>query len=72
MSSEPECLRVKLVYECQLQKAMKGNLLLPVRLNRQAPFVYAESAVIANVRKLVAFGSKEPFLYPPLIKNLKY
>ena len=26
----------------------------------------------ANVRKLVAFGSKEPFLYPPLIKNLKY
>ena len=26
----------------------------------------------ANVCKLVALGSKEPFLYPLLIKNLKY
>ena len=26
----------------------------------------------ANGRKLVVFGSKEPFLYHSLIKNLKY
>ena len=31
-----------------------------------------ERRIFANVCKLVAFGSKEPFLYPPLIKKLKY
>ena len=34
--------------------------------------VFRSCCIGYNVCKLVAFGSKEPFLYPPLIKKLKY